>query len=341
MSNEQSNSNSSRLLVVIVNYKTAVLTRSCLSSLEPEIRGIPDSHVVVVENASGEETQLDEMIRSRGWQDWVSIQTSQRNGGFGAGNNIALHQAISSKKSPQYFLLLNSDTEVRPGALAALLNFMDANPKAGIAGAALENPDGTGWPFAFRFITPTNQFLTGAKLGILDRLFQESAVVRRMAQDRPQQIDWAPGCSMIVRREVFNSIGFFDEAYFLYFEEVDLCLRAHRAGWSCWYVPESRVMHIGGQSSGLVGLGGKKHDELSPLRQRVPIYWFQSRRHYFLKNFGWIGSLIADLAFTAGYGSWRLRRFLQRKSDSDPPRMLIDLWGHSLSSLRHGLWLRH
>src|SRR5262245_20058685 len=113
MSNEQPNSNSSRLLVVIVNYRTSKLTAACLSSLQSEIRNIRGSRIIVVENASGEEAQLKDAIRSHAWQDWVSVETSQRNAGFGAGNNLALRKAMSSEAPPQYFLLLNSDTEVR------------------------------------------------------------------------------------------------------------------------------------------------------------------------------------------------------------------------------------
>lgn len=329
---------SSGLLIVIVNYRTARLTVSCLRSLEPEVRPTPGVRVVVVENASGEESVLREAIVANGWGDWVTLEVAARNGGFGAGNNVAIRAALGSAAPPRLVLLLNADTEVRPNAIRILLEFMDDHPEVGIAGSGIENPDGSDWPFAFRFITPCNQLLNGLRLGVLDRWFSNSVVPCRMDQDRPAPVDWVAGCSMIVRREVFEAIGLLDEGYFLYFDETDFCLRAHRAGWPCWYVPQSRVMHIGGQSTGLEGLGGAKQSSDSPKRPaRVPSYWFESRRRYFVKNFGRTGAMVADLAFGFGYGCWRLRRRLQRKPDLDPPHMLADFWRHSVLASGFGI----
>jgi GT2 family glycosyltransferase len=318
-----------RLLVVIVNYKTAELTTACLRSLEQEIKSVAGIRVAVVDSASGDGPELDEAIRTHGWESWVTLKVAPRNGGFSAGNNAAIGPALASANPPRFILLLNPDTEVRPGALRILLDFMDAYPEIGIAGAGVENPDGSDWPFAFRFITPANQLLNGLRLGVLDRLFSDSVVARQMDQDRPSQVDWVSGCSIVIRKEVFDAVGLLDEDYFLYFDEVDFCLRARRAGWPCWYVPESRIMHIGGQSSGFSGIGGLKQSA-NVLRKRVPAYWFESRRHYFLKNFGTAGAIAADLAFGIGYACWRLRRRVQRKPDLDPPHMLADFWRHSV-----------
>jgi N-acetylglucosaminyl-diphospho-decaprenol L-rhamnosyltransferase len=325
--NSESGSSSIRLLIVIVNYRTAQLSLACLRSLESELRNVCGARVALVENASGEEGVLREAIYANGWHDWVTLEIAPCNGGFGAGNNVAIKSAFASPTPPRFILLLNADTEVRPGAVRTLLEFMEVRPEVGIAGSGIENPDGSDWPFAFRFITPGNQLLNGLRIGVLDRLFAGCVVARQMDQRRPAPVDWVAGCSMIVRREVFDTIGLLDEGYFLYFDETDFCLRARRAGWPCWYVPEARVMHIGGQSTGLVGLGGKK-DSAAPLR--VPAYWFESRRRYFLKNFGLIGAMAADLAFGFGYACWRLRRRVQRKPDLDPPHMLFDLWHHSV-----------
>src|ERR1022692_2472657 len=241
-----------RLLVVIGNYKTAPLTVACLRSLKPELESLSGARVKVVDNASGDGPALDEVIRSHGWGDWVTLEVAARNGGFAAGNNMAIRPALALADPPRFFMLLNSDTEVRAGALRILLDFMDANPEVGIAGSGIENPDGSDWPMAFRFISPGSQLVGGLRLGFVDRLFPGWVVARRMGQDRSAPADWVSGASMIIRREVFELIGLLDEGYFLYFEDVDFCLRASRAGWSCWYVPQARVMHIGKQSSGLV-----------------------------------------------------------------------------------------
>lgn len=129
----------------------------------------------------------------------------------------------------------------------------------------------------------------------------------------------------MIRRPVFESIGLMDEEYFLYYEETDFCLQAKRAGWSCWYVPDSKVMHIAGQSTGVT-------DREGPPKRR-PQYVFDSRRRYFVKNHGWLYAALADLAWSIGFGLWRLRRLVQRKPDTDPPYLLVD-------SLRNSVFLR-
>jgi hypothetical protein len=127
---------------------------------------------------------------------------------------------------------------------------------------------------------------------------------------------------MMVRRQVFVDVGLMDERYFLYFEEVDFCLQASRRGWPCWYVPQSRIMHIAGQSTGLT-----RRDQVPP---RTPSYWFESRRHYFRKNYGWWGTVAADFLYGVCFAAWRVRRALLRKPDIDPPHHLFDFWKHSI-----------
>src|SRR5204863_2390861 len=105
--------------------------------------------------------------------------------------------------------------------------------------------------------------------------------------------DWVAGASMIVRKAVFDAIGLMDDEYFMYFEEVDFCLRARRAGWPCWYVPASRVVHLVGQTSGVT--------DTRQVTKRRPKYWFDSRRRYFLVNHGAVKTALADLVWTAGY----------------------------------------
>lgn len=310
-----------RLLIVIVNYKTASLTRNCLRSLEPEVSSLPGVHVAVVENDSGDADTLAAIIGDNHWGSWTSLIVAERNGGFAYGNNQAIQPALESDHPPAYFLLLNSDTEIRPGAVRALLDFMDAHPNVGIAGSSFENPDGSDWPYAFRFHTILSQFEQSVRIGLVTWLLKNHKVPRHMGT-QAEQVDWVAGASMIIRRQVFDAIGLMDEGYFLYFEEVDFCLRAARAGWPCWYVPQSRVMHISGQSTGVSG--EQRH------LKRLPAYWFESRHRYFIKNFGIAYARWADLAFGTGFALWRLRRFLFRKPDPDPPHMLGDFWKSSV-----------
>jgi hypothetical protein len=127
---------------------------------------------------------------------------------------------------------------------------------------------------------------------------------------------------MIVRREVFEAAGLMDEDYFMYYEEMDFCLQAKKSGWSCWYVPQSRVVHLVGQSSGVT-------DTKRPPK-RLPQYWFDSRRRYFLKNYSWLYTAFADVLWASGFALWRLRRVIQGKPDPDPPKILSDFLRNSV-----------
>jgi GT2 family glycosyltransferase len=126
---------------------------------------------------------------------------------------------------------------------------------------------------------------------------------------------------MLVRRNVFETCGLFDENYFLYYEEVDLCRRANRAAFGTWYVPAARVVHLVGRSSGVVA-GAER-----PRRQ--PGYWFEARRRYFVKHHGLAYARLADICWGLGFVAWRTRRRIQRKPDFDPPHLWADFWRHS------------
>ena len=240
-----------RDLVLIVNYRTADLTIDALASLAPEIAAVGDAHVVVVDNDSGDGSydKIAESVAARNWGAWATVLASDRNGGFASGNNFGLTKALETWPAPRYVHLLNPDVIVRPGALAALVGFMEAHPEVGIAGSRLEDPDGTPQRSAFRFPSVLGELEANAKLGPLSRLLARWMVAPPVSSEACPS-DWVAGASMIIRREVFDAIGWLDDRYFMYFEEVDFALRARRAGWPCWYVPSSRVVHLVGRSSG-------------------------------------------------------------------------------------------
>jgi GT2 family glycosyltransferase len=309
------------VLVVIVNYKTAKLTINCLRSLEAEVASIPGARVVVVENASGDAEAIEAGIRENHWESWAELSPADKNGGFAYGNNWAIRPALKLPQPPEYVWLLNSDTEIFPGAVKTLLEYMDAHPEVGITGSSFENPDGSDWPIAFRFITILSELEQGLRVRLVSKLLKNHCVARTMGKEIAQ-IDWGAGASMMIRRKVFDDIGLLDEGYFLYYEEVDFCLRARRAGWTFWYVPQSRVMHIAGQSTGVTVRDQRP--------KRLPAYYFESRRRYFVKNFGMFYTLIADLAFGVSNAFWRVGRRILNKPDNDPPHMLGDFWRHSV-----------
>lgn len=323
MSNVIEPNNANPLLVVIVNYRTPSLTIDSLRSLVSEVQSLPGIQVVVTDNDSGDGSveQIGKAIETEGWGEWATLMPLERNGGFAYGNNAAIRPALQSTNPPPYVLLLNPDTIVRPGALKTLFEFMNEHPQVGIAGSRLEEPDGTPQCSAFRFHTILSELDSGLKLGVVSKLLAHWVVWPPVSEEICQT-DWVAGASMIIRREVFETVGLMDEDYFMYYEEMDFCLQAKRAGWSCWYVPKSRVVHLVGQSSGVT-------DTKRPPK-RLPQYLFDSRRRYFIKNYGWLYAALADHAWASAFALWQLRRTLQGKPNNDPPQVFGDFLRNSV-----------
>ena len=314
-----------KLLVVIVSYRVTDLTIDCLRSLSGEILRVPGTKVAVCENGTGPEDarRLGEAIVLNGWSDWASLTAIETNLGFTGGNNVILREAMKSNNPPEYVLLLNSDTIVLPHALDALVDFMDKNSKVGIGGSRLETPEGEVHISAFRYHTIANEFDRGLRLGIVSKLLSK----RLLAPPPPAsacETDWVAGASMIIRREVLAKIGLLDEDYYTYFDDIDYCMRARKAGWPTWYVPESRVIH-------LVGCSTKISDpQKEQVAKRRPRYWYQARARFFTKSYGPVYAALADLAFMAGFAVWRVRRLVQRKPDIDPRHMMLDTFLNSV-----------
>lgn len=302
--------------VIVVNFRTPTLVISCLESLERERLKLPRLRAIVVDNASGDGSreQIASVIHQRSW-NWVTLIASEVNGGYGAGNNIGICWALAQDDPAEYYWLLNPDTEVRPGAGAALVCFMATHQVAGVAGSALLERDGKPWSYAFRFPTILGELERGARLGILSNFLNRWSILRAMGST-PTKVDWVSGASFLIRRELLDDGLRFDETYFLYYEETDFCLQAQRAGWECWYVPDSVVMHIAGQSTGVTG-----HQIAL---KRLPGYWFRSRQYYFLKNHGRAYGVLADLAWICGHCIARVKKTFKGDQHLDPPRLFGD-----------------
>ncbi|MEQ8770535.1 MAG: glycosyltransferase family 2 protein [Phycisphaerales bacterium] len=304
-----------RIAIVIVNYRTGRLVVDCLASIAEHATGAPP-RAIVVDNDSPDDSagEIEQAISERGWQGWATIVRAGVNGGFAAGNNVGIRAAIAEDPSLHAVLLLNPDTVVRAGAVNELVAFMDAHPGAGIAGSRLEDPDTTAQRSAFRFPTIAGELESAARLGVITRLLR-SSVIAPPVRDTPHRTDWVAGASMMIRRDVFEQIGLLDESYFMYYEEVEFCRRAASAGWGCWYVPASRVVHLVGQASGVV------HGQ--PTRR--PRYWFDSRRRYFVTQHGRVGAALADLAWIVGAPVHRAVSTIKRRPPGDPAHLIRDL----------------
>ena len=144
-----------KLLVVIVNFRTADLTLRGLAHLLPDMQALAGVgvSVTVVDNDSGDGSyeKLCAEVEARGWGDRVQVVASGHNGGFGYGNNVAIRRALAQPDPPDYVYLHNPDAHVRPGALRTMLEFLDAHPEVGVAGTRIHDPGAGQHASAFRF----------------------------------------------------------------------------------------------------------------------------------------------------------------------------------------------
>ncbi|MCL4683626.1 glycosyltransferase family 2 protein [Myxococcota bacterium] len=232
----------SGLTIVIVSWNTRELLLAALAAVLPldPVRG----EVIVVDNASDDGSP--DAIEAR-FPD-VRVIRNERNLGFAGGVNVGLRAA----REP-YVLLLNSDTLVRGDAIAKLLAYAEAHPKAGIVGPRVLNEDGSLQESRFRFPSLLNLFLAAS---YLYKLFPHSRWFNRERMGGadvrlPAQVDAVSGCCFLMRRDMLERIGLLDETFFMYAEETDLCWRAWRAGYEVHYAPVGEIVHLGGGSSRL------------------------------------------------------------------------------------------
>ena len=300
------------VFVIIVNYRTGPLAVQCLASLAAEVPSLGSGRVILVDNCSEDDsvTLISSAIRAHGWEAWAEVLALPRNGGFAYGNNAAIGRARQLDPELAAVVLLNPDAVVRPGVLVGLIGKLTSQQRVGIVGAAIEGPGGEIVVSAHAMPSPLGELEASAEFAFLTRLLSRH-VVSPPPSGVSRECDWVSGACMAVRREVLDAIGPFDEGFFLYFEEVDFCRRARRAGWSCWLAADARVMHLEGAATGI-----------KAARQRLPAYWFASRRRFFVKAYGIGGLVLADVLWALGRTSLVLRRLLRlggRGNQADEP----------------------
>lgn len=308
-----------KLLTVILNWRTPAMSLQSAEAALREMEGI-DGAITIVDNDSGDgsEAQLREGVAARGWpESRVRVLQSGRNGGYGAGNNFGIRAGLSGGEVPDFVYILNSDAFPDPGAIRALLDYMDRTPRCSLAGSYIHGPDGDTHQATFRFPTVVSEFESGAQIGIISRLLAHRSILLP-TPERSGRVDWLAGASLLIRRPVLDRIGLFDEGYFLYYEETDLCLRAARAGFETHFVRESSVTHIGSVSTGMKDW------------KRVPSYWYDSRLRYFSKNHGALTAAAATAVHVTGGALYRLRHAVVGRRSADPPKYLRDLILHDL-----------
>jgi GT2 family glycosyltransferase len=264
-----------RIAVAVVAYNSRAEIERCLSAI---LAQLPDGgEVLVVDNQSTDGT-LD-LLRARyGDHPQVSLIASPRNGGFGAGNNLAI-----ARTTADLVLLVNPDCELEQGAIDALQRFMTAHPRAAVAGGRLRYPDGAFQHSAFRFPTLVQVLLDYFPI---NWRLTESALNGRYPRNLDRgsfPCDFPLGALMCVRRAAIDHVGSFDEGFFMYVEEVDWCYRFRRAGWEVWHCGEAGAIHHGGRSTRQ--MAGAMFVELH--RSRLRFY----QKHY-SRAFVWAARII-------------------------------------------------
>lgn len=270
---------SDEVSIVIVNFNTRELLRDCLLSLRATA---PNSEIVVVDNASADGSQDMVRIEFAG----TKLIENVENLGFSAANNAGIRQAQG-----RFVLLLNSDTIVKPGAVVAMAEFLDAHPEAAGVTCRLLNTDGSIQACVSGRPGPAMLFF---RLFGFSRLVRGDGARRALARwfpllgstvrgyldpytaDVPIEVENISGACLMLRREAIEQVGLLDENFFMYFEDMDYCLRLCSAGWKLYYLPAGEIVHLVGQSS-----GGRMRD-YSIHSYRSLFYFY--RKHYPLRT---------------------------------------------------------
>jgi GT2 family glycosyltransferase len=252
--------------VVIVSFNTRDVTLRALRTLFADLGDFaPDeSEVWVVDNASydGSADAIEREFPQ------VQLIRLDKNVGFGPANNRAFERARG-----EFFFLLNSDAFVHPGATRELVEFLRAHPDVGGVGPRLLNADGTLQASCWKFPSPGRAWLEALGAARLLGAHPSLGDYYRWAHDEPREVDFVIGAALLVRREVWQQVGGFDPAFFLYAEETDWQKRIWSANWKIAFWPDALVTHIGGASGN------------SDAPRTSHLFW-QGQERYILKHFG-------------------------------------------------------
>jgi len=305
------------LAIIVLNYRTAALTIACLDSLADQIA--EDIEVVVVDNASndGSAEAIGRAIVARGYTAWARLLQSPVNGGFAAGNNVGI-RAVPA----QAYMLLNSDTKMCEGAIAAFRRVLRERPDAAIIGPQLVGEDGIAQVSTFRLPSPETELVRASRTGALRKLLGVHDLPMPVGSGTAEP-EWLAFACVVIRREVIDRIGLLDEGYFMYFEDIDYCHRARNAGFKILYSPEPRVVHFAGGSSQVTSASGIRE------RARRPRYFYEARSRYYAKFYGRSGLLRANALFTAGR-TVALAREVMGKAPHLRRLESVDIWMNSV-----------
>ncbi len=255
------------LCVIVINFRTPGYTIDCLASLEPERADVPGLHVLLVENASGDDSvpRLRQAIAEKGWSDWVTFLPQEKNLGFAGGNNVGFRRVLAQAHPPEFILLLNSDTLVHRGCLKLALERVRREPDIGVMSCMLRNRDGSVQNICRRFPSPPRETVRALGLPYVWRRPFEWAELEDAGWDRERtarDVGWVGGAFMLMRTETVRRLGGLDESFFFYGEDIEFCHRMWRGGLRVFFDPAGSITHFGGGSSDSARLADRRKEVL-------------------------------------------------------------------------------
>lgn len=307
------------LLVVIINYKTPQLVIDCVRSMDGQLS--PERQVVIVDNCSGDDSleQLNAWLEAD-QPEYVELIAAPTNSGFSGGNNTG----IKSRKA-RYYLLTNSDTIVRSGAIETLIQTAEEHQDAGLVSPRLEWPDATPQISCFRYHTPISELIDAAETSVVTKIFHRWHVPIPII-DTISECQWTSFACVLVRGRVVEQIGLMDEGYFLYYEDVDYSQLVRKAGWRVINNPAAHVVHLRGGSSDVKANQAKK--------SRLPKYVWESRNRYFALHYGFLGLLSANLLWLLGAAITQVRLLMGKKQSPLIEKQWRDIWTNFFNPLK-------
>ena len=283
----------------VVNTNGREYLLACLDAIERTAPEDVPREVLVLDNAS--EDSSAEAVRARGGE--IRLVELTRRTGKGANDSTLLREARG-----RYCLLLNEDSELRPGAVEALIAALDADPSAAVAAAQLLDSDGREVPCAWRF--------PGLRTALVGAVFLHRMLTVQSKGDQTRAVDWAQSSAMLVRRKAAEQVGYLDPDFFVYYDECDFCKRLADAGWRTLYVPAARAVH---------------HDQLATdLTAGLPrIVEFHRNRDLYMRKHGSAAAALAVRALTAW--AYAVRALVALVTRSGWARVH---WAHARQALR-------
>ena len=310
------------LSVVIVSFNSARLIGGLLTALAEQLNELR-AQIIVVDNASSDGSA--DLIADQ--YPWVNLIRSRQNLGFAAGNNLAVRQALAP-----VILFLNPDAIPIAGTILRGLEQFREDKRIGLAGARLLGEDGVTQPSARMFPNLLQEIFVLSGLaakyprskwfGHLDRTWADA--------DTPAHVDWVPGAFALMRTDLFKQLGGFDERYFLYYEEVDLCRRIAQAGYCVQYLPALKATHCGGASARTI-----EGEAVSQNGNQLTLWRARSGLLYYRKHHGWLTAWAVNRLERVWYAlrsfKARLRGQLDKALEMGRHRdLLIRAWSETM-----------